>query len=124
MLVISPVKPKVPALRDCFAALAMTTSVITTERRRADGTTDGQGGVDHRRCGRARDGGGRALRAGRGCSSPDRYRCRRRRKLGSASWRRGRQGSVSSARRGRRDLLEGGRRGGIGAFRQAPYPGQ
>jgi len=41
--------------------------------------------------------------------------------LASASWRRGRPGSVSSARRGRRDLLEGGRRGGIGAFRQAPY---
>src|SRR5712671_1515422 len=28
--------------QDCFAPLAMTTSVITTQRRREDGTTDGQ----------------------------------------------------------------------------------
>ena len=68
------------------------------ENRGENGTTDGQGGADHRRGGRAGDGRGGAVRARRGRGGPDRHRCRGGREPGAAARRSGRQGRVSARR--------------------------
>src|SRR5205085_1983552 len=68
---------------------------FNAQRKEAvDGETEREGSADHRRRGRAGEGGSRAVRARRGLGGGDRHRCCRRRVAGAAAYSAGRKSLV------------------------------